>query len=116
MISLDIDFSDFGFPTVSFDDIPSADDFMKELEEDKGGSISEEEKQKLYQEFLEKQAQEQAVEIEITSEKQIEQAQKKLKSEAEPPKKYYKCVCEKCGHVMFVDAATLWSYENGLDK
>lgn len=99
-IDLDFDFSELGFPTVSFDDIPSVEEFV--AEEESEGGISEEERQRLYQEFLEQQAQEQAVEINMTSATEIVKAQQKQKQVATPPPKYYKCVCEKCGHVMFV--------------
>lgn len=98
-IDMDFDFSELGFPTVSFDDIPSVEDF---IEEETTGGISDEERQRLYQEFLEQQAQEQAVEINMTSAAEIVKAQEKQKTVAAPPPKYYKCVCEKCGHVMFV--------------
>lgn len=101
-IDLDFDFSELGFPTISFDDIPSVDDFVAEIEGEESGGISEEERQRLYQEFLEQQAQEQAVEINMTSAAEIVKAQQKQKTVAAPPPKYYKCVCEKCGHVMFV--------------
>ena len=114
MIDLDFDFSELGFPTLSFDDIPSAEDFGAEIAEE-GHEISEEEKQKLYAEFLENQAQENAVEVQMTTEKAIQNAQKAQKETAVAPPKYYKCVCEKCGHTMFVNASDLWSVENGLE-
>lgn len=101
-IDLDFDFSELGFPKMDFSDIPTAEDFGAELEQEEGHEISEEERQKLYQEFLEKQAQEQAVEVQMTSEKDLQQAKSAQKMTAGAPPKYYKCVCEKCGHVMFV--------------
>ncbi len=114
MIDLDFDFSELGFPTISFDDIPTFDDFEAELEEEGEKEISEEQKQKLYAEFLEKQAKEQAEEVQITSERAIKAAQNAQKDVAKEPIKYYKCVCEKCGHIMFVDAKAVWSKEEGL--
>ena len=63
MIDLDFDFSELGFPTMNFDDIPTMEDFGADLSSEEGHEISEEEKQKLYEEFLEKQAKEQAVEV-----------------------------------------------------
>lgn len=113
MIDLDIDFAEMGFPTPSFDDIPSFDDFM--VEEDEEKKISDEQKQKLYAEFLEKQAQEQAVEVQMTTEKAIKNAQASQKQVAVAPPKYYKCVCEKCGHTMFVNANDLWNPQTGLE-
>lgn len=96
-IDLDFDFTELGFPTVSFDDIPTAEDFAEETPE-----ISDEERKKLYQEFLEQQAKEQAEEIEMATVQDVVKAQKAQKQVATPPPKYYKCVCENCGHVMFV--------------
>lgn len=100
MIDLDFDFSELGFPKMDISDIPSAEEFEAELEESEH-QISEEEKQKLYQEFLEKQAQENAVEVQMTTEKALKQAELKQHDVAIKPK-YYKIVCEKCGHIMFV--------------
>lgn len=98
MIDLDIDFADLGFPTVSFDDIPEFEDFDVEDKHE----LTEEERQKLYQEFLEKQAKENAVEVQMTTQKAIENAQKSQLGIAGAKPKYYKCVCEKCGNVMYV--------------
>lgn len=100
-IDLDFDFSELGFPKINFDDIPSAEDFSSELE-DEGHEISEEERQRLYKEFLEQQAKENAQEVEMTTEKALAQAQQAQKQTAGAPPKYYKVVCEKCGHIMFV--------------
>lgn len=96
-IDLDFDFTELGLPAVSFDDIPTAEDFAEETPE-----ISDEERKKLYQEFLEQQAKEQAEEIEMATVQDVVKAQKAQKQVATPPPKYYKCVCENCGHVMFV--------------
>jgi len=101
-IDLDFDFSELGFPKISFDDIPSVEDFSSELAQEEGREISEEERQKLYAEFLEQQAQENAQEVQMTSEKALKEAQTAQKMTAGAPPRYYKCVCEKCGHVMFV--------------
>lgn len=100
-IDLDFDFSELGFPKVDFDDIPTVEDFSESLKED-GHEISEEERQKLYAEFLEQQAKENAVEVQMTSETAIKDAKVAQVKTATPPPRYYKCVCEKCGHVMFV--------------
>ncbi len=114
MIDFDFDFSELGFPTMSFDDIPTFEDFGSEISGDGEEEISEEQKQKLYQEFLEKQAKENAVEVQMTSEKAIKNAELKQSSTATKPSNYYKCVCEKCGHVMFVKQSDLWNPEEGL--
>lgn len=101
-IDLDFDFSELGFPKVSFDDIPSAEDFGAELEQETHHEISEDERQKLYAEFLEQQAKENAQEVQMTTQKALDEAKAQQKSVAGAPPRYYKVVCEKCGHIMFV--------------
>ena len=100
MIDFDFDFSELGFPVMKFDDIPTADMFAPP--EGEKHEISEEERQKLYEEFLRKQAEDNAVEMKMTSEKDLIQANRDQQRVASPPPRYYKCVCEKCGHIMFV--------------
>jgi hypothetical protein len=100
-IDLDFDFSELGFPKVSFDDMPTMDDFC-DFDDDEEQEISDEQKQKLYQEFLEKQAQESATQVQITSEKAVQKAAEKQHNVGEVQTKYYKCVCEECGHVMYI--------------
>lgn len=100
MLDFDFDFTEFGFPSVSFDDIPAMEEF--EAEEEQGGhEMTEEERQKLYAEFLEKQARENAVETPMTTEAEIQKAKESQVKTAGAPR-YYKVVCEKCGHIMFV--------------
>ena len=101
MLDFDFDFTELGFPSLNFDDIPSAEEFETELEES-GHEITEEERQRLYQEFLEQQAKENAVEVEMTTEKALGEAREAQKATASAPPRYYKVVCEKCGHIMFV--------------
>ena len=115
MLNVDIDLSDLGFPMPSFEDIPTPEEFFDD-EPEMGGDqpISDEQRQKLYQEFLERQAQEQAKPVEITTQKDLERAVEKQAREAGAPPKYYKCVCEKCGHVMFVKADDLWDEQEGM--
>ena len=112
MINIDFDFEELGLPVIKFDDIPAFEDF----DEDDNGEqeISEEQKQKLYQEFLEQQAQQNAVEVQMTSEKDIQQAIQKQQNTPAKPINYYKCVCDKCGNVMFVNADVKWNTETGL--
>ena len=115
MIDFDFDFSELGFPTMSFDDIPAFDDFS-DFEDNAEHEVSAEEKQRLYEEFLERQAKENAVEVQMTTEKAIQRAESKQSEVASPPSDYYKCVCEKCGHVMFVRASDLWNPETGMQR
>lgn len=89
--------------------------------EEEEHEVSQEQREKLYAEFVAKQQEEaakrQAEQKEampaMTTEKAIERAVERQHEEAAPPPKYYKCVCEKCGHVMFVNAADLWNPETG---
>ena len=105
-IDIDFDMSDLGFPRVNFDDIPSAEDFTKGMEQHE---ISPEERKKLYEEFLAQQAVENAQEVQMASEDDIRQAQAAQQSVASAPPKYYKAVCEKCGHVMFIKEGDLFT-------
>ena len=100
MLDFDLDMSELGFPSVNFDDIPAAEDF--EAQFDEKPEISQEERQRLYQEFLEQQARENAQPVQITTERDIERAKERQADVPAARPKYYKCVCEKCGHVMFV--------------
>lgn len=117
MLNIDFDLSTLGFDMPKFEEIPTFDEF--ELMEDEKGSdeVTQEQREKLYAEFLAKQEAERAkngAESEkydippATTEKAIERATERQREEAAPPPKYYKCVCEKCGHVMFVDANNVW--------
>lgn len=98
MIDFDFDFSELGFPTVNFDDIPAAEDFAA----DESGQISDEERKRLYKEFLEQQEKENAQQVQITSQAAIDRAKQKQAGAGLTVTKYYKCVCENCGHVMYV--------------
>lgn len=109
-IDVGIDMSDLGFPSVKFDDIPTYDDF------EPVNTVSDEDRKKLYEEFLAQQAKESAKEVQIVTEKEIEAAVAKQVAVPDKPIEYYKCVCEKCGHVFFVDASALWTQENGLKR
>lgn len=95
MINFDIDFSELGIATMSFDDVPVFDDF-------EDSSISDDERKRLYQEFLEQQAKENAVEVEMTTEAELKKAKERQNNVATVTQKYYKCVCEKCGNIMYV--------------
>lgn len=94
MIDIDFDFSELGISVPKFDDIPIPEpDFGEEKAE-----ISQEERDELYRKFLEQQEKS----AEITTQKAIDAAKVEQKEVAAPPPRYYKCVCEKCGHIMFV--------------
>lgn len=118
MIDFDFDFSELGFPTMQFDDIPTAEDFMADSYDnaENHSEISQEEKQRLYAEFLEQQAKENAEAVQMATAQTIKKAEQKQRETPAQQKKYYKCICEKCGNVMFVDASTVWSESGGLEN
>lgn len=95
-IDFDFDFSELGFPKMDID-MPSPDEF-----DVTHSNISDEERRRLYQEFLEQQQKESAQEVTITTQADIDRAKAEQVSIGKPTVKYYKMVCEKCGHVMFV--------------
>ena len=109
MIDFDIDFSELGFPTMSFNDM----DFNTAV--DDVVNVSDEERKKLYEQFLKEQEAQYAKSAEIANENDIKRAMANQANVPVAPPKYYKVVCEKCGHIMFVDSHTVWSPENGLE-
>lgn len=50
----------------------------------------------------------------MTTEKAIQNAEQRQHEVAEVKTNYIKCVCEKCGHVFFVDSDAAWNPETGL--
>ena len=98
MIDFDFDFSELGFPKVDFDDIPD----MENFEVEDKPEITPEERQRLYEEFLQRQAEENAVEVEIASEKALKKAESEQKEIGQAKERYYKVVCPKCGEVVYV--------------
>lgn len=111
MIDLDFDFEELGFPKPDFSDIPTFDDFGADV--DDGHEMSEEERQKLYAEFLEKQAKENAVEVQMTTESAMKAAVAKQANMPKAHIDYLKCTCEKCGNVMYVDKNIVFG-KNGM--
>lgn len=101
-LDFDFDFSELGLQTSAVEDIPSFEDFAEES----APEISEEQRKKLYEEFLKQQeeqaAQEVKEEVQMTTQADLTKAKEAQKQTAVPPPRYYKCVCEKCGHIMFV--------------
>lgn len=108
MLDLEFDLSDMGLPRMTYDDIPSMDGFDFEEPEDEKEEMSEEEKKRIYMEFLEKQAQENAVEVQMTSESALKAAKIKQINTPKPPREYGKCICKKCGNVMYFDKNVLY--------
>lgn len=106
MLDMDFDLTDLGLPKVSFDDIPTADEFETDVK-------SDEERQRLYQEFLERQAKENAVEVKMTSEAAMKAALIKQANTPKPARDYAQCTCKRCGHIMYVDRNVLYG-PNGV--
>lgn len=104
MLNIDFDFSGIGLDVSSLDDMPSMEEFEEELKDQP--EISEEQRKKLYEEFLKQQEAEAEKQSEaatqMTTAADLEKAKEAQKATATPPPRYYKCVCEKCGHIMFV--------------
>lgn len=113
MLDLDIDLSDMGLPKMSYDDIPTFDDFVPQEDDVDTSKISEGDRQRIYQEFLEKQARENAVEVQMTSEADMKAALYKQAHTPKPAREYGKCVCKRCGNVMYVDKNILYD-RNGV--
>ena len=111
MITLDIGDLEFDMPTL--DDMPSFDNgIFEDGEQGEGGVNVDEDKMQRYKELLAKQEAESKAKTQITTQKALDRAQEKLK---EPPRqdKYYKFVCEHCGHIMFVKAEDVWDANSG---
>lgn len=105
-LNFDLDLTEFGLPLPSFDDFPTFDDLSEEIEEE-----SDEDKKKRYEEYLQKQEAQYEKAAQMTSERKLEAAHQAQSKVAVNPPKYYKCVCEKCGHVMFVREGDAMLYE-----
>ena len=90
--SLARDIAELGFPVVNTDDLFADDIPLTEPEEDRRAR---------YQGFLDDHPQEPPEEL-ITSRASIDRAIQKQQNIPEKPKRYYKVVCECCGHIMFV--------------
>jgi ParB-like chromosome segregation protein Spo0J len=88
---MDFDLSDIGLPKIEFGDMPAVETIKESLDGD--GTISDEQKEKMYQEFKAEQEVKKAVEDPAVSDKSLEE------EFGETP--YYKVVCDKCGYTMF---------------
>ena len=102
-LNIDIDLDGLGLPKIDFEELEfnpmEAGGESGETPENGSGELSEDLKAK-YEEFLRKQEEQRQAQVE----KQIEKAEAQV---AEPPvqkRQYFKVVCEKCGHTMFVRA------------
>lgn len=101
MLNIEYDISELGFPSVDVDEIFSAGDFDTFADDGEEDEEPEEDRRARYQKYLEDHPQEPPAEL-ITSKASIDKAIQKQQSVPEKPKRYYKVVCEHCGHIMFV--------------
>lgn len=114
MLDLDFDFADFGLPRQTYEDIPSIDDFVdEELDEEQQQSMSDEDKQRIYAEFLERQAKEGASQVQMTTQSSIDAAQRRQADVPKKPRNYKQCTCEKCGNILYVDMDILYDVVSG---
>ena len=95
MLNIDFDLDSLGLPSMSFDDF---DGFTGD-EDDQDSPESDEERQARFQKYLEEH---QAPKVQVTSEKAIQKAQEEQRDLGKPKDKYYRVICEHCGHVMYV--------------
>ena len=89
--SLARDIAELGFPVIDTDELFADDVPLMEPEEDRRAR---------YQQYLDEHPQEAAEPI--TSKARIDRAIRNQQNIPEKPKRYYKVVCECCGHIMFV--------------
>lgn len=113
MLDIDFDLSDMGLPKVSYSDLPTFDDFGADVNDDDEEKMSEEERQRVYAEFLERQAQENTVSVQMTTQGAIKAAMQKQMSVPKAQREYGQCTCEKCGNIMYVDRNILYDIEKG---
>ena len=105
-IDFDLNFEDLGLFRHSIDDVPQREETTESLNSDvqTRDEKSEEEKEKLYRQFVESQKGNATnpfspnVTVNVNTEV--------------PKKKYYRCVCPDCGHLMFIPAEQLESMNN----
>lgn len=101
-LDYDLDFESFGFELPDFD-IPEEDSFEAEDGE------SDEDRRHRYEEYLDEMSKKEPKGTEIVSQARIDRAKEAKQAIAQAPPKYYKVVCEHCGHIMFIkeDSAVL---------
>lgn len=97
-LDFDFDFESLGLP-VPFEDF----DIPNVYEDDEAPAAeTEEEKRARYAAYLENAAKEEAKDAVIVTPAQLEKAKTAATQVPMKPPKYFKVVCEKCGHVMFI--------------
>ena len=99
-LDFDFDFESLGLPVPYEDfDIPNV---YEDDDEEVPSTETEEEKRARYAAYLENAAKEEAKDAVIVTPAQLEKAKTAATQVPVKPPKYFKVVCEKCGHVMFI--------------
>ena len=99
-LDFDFDFESLGLPVPYEDfDIPNVYEDEDEIEP---SAETEEEKRARYAAYLENAAKEEAKDTVIVTPAQLEKAKTAATQVPMKPPKYFKVVCEKCGHTMFI--------------
>ncbi len=98
-LNVDFDLSELGFPTTVIDD------FLQEIEDEEDEeTMTDEERRAAFQKYLDENPSN-PQQPPATTQESIERAVQKQQSVPEKPKRYFKIVCENCGHIMFVAEA-----------
>lgn len=99
-LDFDFDFESLGLPVPYEDfDIPNV---YEDDDEEAPSTETEEEKRARYAAYLENAAKEEAKDAVIVTPAQLEKAKTAATQVPMKPPKYFKVVCEKCGHTMFI--------------
>lgn len=99
-LDFDFDFESLGLPVPYEDfDIPNV---YEDEDEEATSTETEEEKRARYAAYLENAAKEEAKDAVIVTPAQLEKAKTAATQVPMKPPKYFKVVCEKCGHTMFI--------------
>lgn len=92
-LNIDFDLESLGLPSMSFDDFE-----FEELPEDEPEE-DEEARRERFKKYLEEH---QSPAVQITSEKELKKAEAEQAELGKPKDKYYRVICEHCGHVMYI--------------
>ena len=96
-INLDFDFEALGFPALQEETFFDAFDDDEDPEQESAA-----ERQARFAAFLEQSAEVAQRQTQITDQAAIDQAKERAASVPALPSRYFKVVCEHCGHVMFI--------------
>ena len=102
MLNTDFDLSILDFPVPKMEDIFAGMNFSAPTEDDDDEEDEiQENRRAAFQKYLEEHPSDPPAEM-ITTQASIDRAVQKQQTIPEKPKRYFKMVCEQCGHIMFV--------------